>query len=332
MIKQYTTEQAAFTEQLEELIRVPESSATEVRTQVEEILRKVKTEGDAAVLELTNRFDKTDAAGMSDLEISAAEMAAAVVLIEPIVVEALEESINRVRSYHEKQLQAGGGNEEWSFVDAEGNRLGQRVMPMQRAGIYAPGGKACYPSTIIMTVIPARVAGVEEVILTVPTPNNEVSDILLATAHLCGVDKMFRVGGAQAVAAMAYGTETIPRVDKIVGPGNIFVATAKELVFGSVGIDMIAGPSEVVIVADDHADLDWLVMDMFAQAEHDEMAQSILISTDESLLGRVAARIPEMVEGMERREIIQQALNDRGALILVRELGRSGGHRQSNCA
>jgi histidinol dehydrogenase len=323
MIKQYTTEQAAFTEQLEELIRVPESSATEVRTQVEEILRKVKTEGDAAVLELTNRFDKTDAAGMSDLEISAAEMAAAVERIEPIVVEALEESINRVRSYHEKQLQAGGGNEEWSFVDAEGNRLGQRVMPMQRAGMYAPGGKACYPSTIIMTVIPARVAGVEEVILTVPTPNNEVSDILLATAHLCGVDKMFRVGGAQAVAAMAYGTETIPRVDKIVGPGNIYVATAKELVFGSVGIDMIAGPSEVVIVADDHADLDWLVMDMFAQAEHDEMAQSILISTDESLLGRVAARIPEMVEGMERREIIQQALNDRGALILVRDLGEA---------
>ena len=320
MIRTFSTQQDSFKDQLENLIRVPETSASEVRAQVESILQQVRQDGDAGVLALTNRFDHTEAASMADLEISAVDMAAAIDRIDPLVIEALQESISRVRSYHEKQLKAGGGNEEWSFTDEEGNQLGQRVLPMERVGVYAPGGKACYPSTIIMTVIPARVAGVEEVILTVPTPDNEVNDVLLATAHLCGVDRMFRVGGAQAVAAMAFGTQSIPRVDKIVGPGNIYVATAKEMVFGSVGIDMIAGPSEVVIVADDHADVDWLVMDMFAQAEHDEMAQSILISTDESLLQQVEQRIPAMLANMERKAIIEQALTDRGALIQVADL------------
>ncbi|MDP5052859.1 MAG: histidinol dehydrogenase, partial [Congregibacter sp.] len=187
-------------------------------------------------------------------------------------------------------------------------------------GVYAPGGKACYPSTIVMTAIPAKVAGVEEVILTVPTPRNEINDVLLAAAYLCDVSRMFRVGGAQAIAAMAYGTETIPRVDKIVGPGNIFVATAKEMVFGQVGIDMIAGPSEVVIVADDTAEVDWLVMDMFAQAEHDQMAQSILISTSEALLDAVAKRLPALLATMQRKDIIEKALHDRGALILASDI------------
>ena len=323
MIRTFVARDDGFKDQLEHLLRVPESSASEVRTQVEEILSQVKVSGDQAVLQLTNKFDKVGAERMADLEISRDQMTEALDRIDPLVVEALQESIGRVRAYHEKQLEAGGGNEEWSFVDGEGNRLGQRVQAMQRAGIYAPGGKACYPSTIIMTVIPARVAGVEEVILTVPTPDNEVSDVLLAAAHLCGVDRMFRIGGAQAIAALAFGTETIPRVDKIVGPGNIYVATAKELVFGSVGIDMIAGPSEVVIVADEQADVDWLVMDMFAQAEHDEMAQSILISTNEMLLNRVAARIPELLKDMERRDIIEQAITDRGALIQVQDLSEA---------
>lgn len=320
MIRRLNRNDADFRGEFESLIRVPEASASEYRAQVEEILARVRQEGDAAVLELTNRFDQTAANSMEDLEISPREMKAALDRIDPLVVEALETSIERVRNYHAKQLDAAGGNGEWSFEDDHGNRLGQRVSPMERVGVYAPGGKACYPSTIIMTVVPARVAGVSEIILTTPTPGGEVSDILLATAHLCGVDKMIRVGGAQAIGALAYGTETIPRVDKVVGPGNIYVATAKELVFGTVGIDMIAGPSEVVIVADEQADVDWLVMDMFAQAEHDEMAQAILISANESLLDKVAQRLPELLSTMARKDIITQAIDDRGALIQVDDL------------
>ncbi len=320
MIKRLSAAAPDFREAFAALLRLPEESAAEIRGQVRQILDRVRTEGDAAVVDLTNRFDRVGAEDVAALEISVPDMAAALDRIDPLVLDGLKESIARVRSYHERQLAAGGGNEDWSFEDAEGNRLGQRINPMQRVGVYAPGGKACYPSTIIMTVIPAKVAGDEEVILTVPTPDNEISDILLATAHLCGVARMFRVGGAQAIAALAYGTDTIPQVDKIVGPGNIYVATAKQMVFGTVGIDMIAGPSEVVIVADDQADVDWLVMDMFAQAEHDEMAQSILISSDASLLNEVARRLPEMLEKMSRREIIEKALTDRGALIEVTDL------------
>ncbi len=323
MISSLTTASENFAEQFAELIRVPESSAAEVKSQVEDILARVKIEGDAAVLELTNRFDQVSAENMADLEISQSEMAAAIEKLDPLVVDALKTSIERVRRYHEKQLQAGGGNEAWSFEDEEGNKLGQRISAMEKVGLYAPGGKACYPSTIIMTAIPAKVAGVDEVFLVTPTPGGEVSDILLATAHLCGVSRMFRIGGAQAIGALAYGTATVPRVDKIVGPGNIYVATAKELVFGAVGIDMIAGPSEVVIVADSHADVDWLVMDMFAQAEHDEMAQAILISSDAELLERVGQRIPEVLATMERKDIIEQALNDRGALVHVENLSQA---------
>ncbi|MFT4799035.1 MAG: histidinol dehydrogenase [Candidatus Azotimanducaceae bacterium] len=319
VIQRLDTTDANFAEDMNRLLALPEESHTEIRTQVRAILDAVRLNGDAEVLALSNRFDHLNATSIADLEVSKADMSDALSRVDPLVVEALEESISRVKLYHEQQLAAFGGGGEWQYTDDQGNLLGQIVRGMERVGVYAPGGKACYPSTIIMTVIPAKVAGVEEVILTVPTPLNEVSDVLLAAAYLCGVDRMFRVGGAQAIAALAYGTESIPRVDKIVGPGNIYVATAKEMVFGQVGIDMIAGPSEVVIVADGQAEVDWLVMDMFAQAEHDEMAQSILISTSSSLLERVAVRLPEMLAGMTRKEIIGQALADRGALILVKD-------------
>lgn len=320
MIQRLKTSDADFAEQMNRLLTLPEDSHAAIRTQVSQILASVKRDGDAAVLELTNRFDQLSAASIADLEITREQMAAALGRIEPIIVDALKESIRRVRHYHEQQLAATGGAGDWQYTDEEGNTLGQIVRGMERVGVYAPGGKACYPSTIVMTAIPAKVAGVEEVILTVPTPRNEINDVLLAAAYLCDVSRMFRVGGAQAIAAMAYGTETIPRVDKIVGPGNIFVATAKEMVFGQVGIDMIAGPSEVVIVADDTAEVDWLVMDMFAQAEHDQMAQSILISTSEALLDAVAKRLPALLATMQRKDIIEKALHDRGALILASDI------------
>ena len=314
MIRRLHTIDSEFSAQLENLLALPEESHEEIREQVRNILDAVKREGDKAVVDLTNRFDGVNATEASDLEVDSRALAAAVERVDPLVLEALNESISRVKTYHERQLAATGPG-SWEYTDELGNQLGQIVNGMQRVGVYAPGGKACYPSTVIMTVIPAKVAGVEEIILMVPTPGNQVNDVLLAAAHLCGVDRMFRIGGAQAIAAMAYGTETIPRVDKIVGPGNIYVATAKEMVFGQVGIDMIAGPSEVVIVADDSANIDWLVMDLFAQAEHDEMAQSILISRSSSLLDQVAERLPEMASNMRRKDIIVQSIKDRGALI-----------------
>jgi len=320
MIQRLDTTAIGFSNALSELLKLPEESHADIRARVRSILDAVKANGDSEVLALTLQFDHLRASSVAELEISQAEMAEAIIRVDPLVVEALEQSVRRVRYYHEQQLAATGGTGEWQYTDEAGNRLGQIVRGMERVGVYAPGGKACYPSTIIMTAVPAKVAGVEEVILTVPTPNNEVSDVLLAAAYLSGVDRMFRIGGAQAIGALAFGTETIPKVDKIVGPGNIYVATAKEMVFGQVGIDMIAGPSEVVIVADETVEVDWLVMDMFAQAEHDEMAQSILISTSSKLLDRVAERIPQMLKGMSRKDIIRQALNDRGALILVRDL------------
>ncbi len=306
-----------FSSELDQLLALPESDKSEIDEIVRNIIAAVKKEGDDALLRYSNQFDHLEITSAADLEVSRAQMAEAVSRVDPLVIDALKSSIDRVRVYHEKQLEAVGGKQNWQFEDADGNSLGQVVRSMQRVGIYAPGGKACYPSTIIMTAIPAKVAGVEEIILTVPTPNNELSDVLLAAAHLCGVDRMFRVGGAQAIAALAFGTKLIPRVDKIVGPGNIFVATAKGQLFGQVGIDMIAGPSEVVIVADDSADVDWLVMDLFAQAEHDELAQSILISTNRDLLEDVADRIPAAAEKMNRRDIINASLDGRGGLIYV---------------
>ncbi|MBO6656297.1 MAG: histidinol dehydrogenase [Pseudomonadales bacterium] len=320
MISYLDTTAADFSDELNRLLAFAEEDQAEVRGTVLSIIRDVRDRGDAAVLELTNRFDHQSAGSMADLTLDAADLKAAYESLDPLVCDALEESASRVRAYHEAQLRAMGEGEHWQYEDDYGNQLGQRVNAMARVGVYAPGGKAAYPSTIIMTVLPARVAGVEEVVLCVPTPGGEINPVLLAAAHLSGVDRVFSIGGAQAVAAMAYGTESVPRVDKIVGPGNIFVATAKELVFGDVGIDMIAGPSEVVIVADDSVDPDWVIQDMFAQAEHDEMAQAIVISDSAKLLEQIHSRLPDMLAKQSRRNIIETAIRDRGAIIQVADL------------
>ena len=307
-----------FHAKLDALLALPEEDRRSVRAVVQEIIDKVRQQGDAAVVELTNRFDRRAAADMSALTIDRDRLVQAYESVDADVRAALVLSAERVRAYHERQLEALGQN--WEFTDEEGNRLGQRIRPMQRVGLYAPGGKAAYPSTVIMTAVPARVAGVSELVLCVPTPDGEVNETLLAAAHVAGIEKVFTIGGAQAVAAMAYGTQAVPRVDKIVGPGNIYVATAKELVFGQVGIDMIAGPSEVVIIADDSAAPDWLVKDMFAQAEHDELAQSILITADPDIASAVIARLPALLDEQPRQDIIRVSLADRGAVIRVGSL------------
>jgi histidinol dehydrogenase len=303
-----------FESQLQALLELP-ATTDDVAAIVADIIDRVRNEGDVAVIELTKRFDGLDVSHAAELEIHKDQLHAARSRLDPLVAEALKESIDRVRSYHLAQKQALGDQVDWSYEDELGNQLGQVVRGMERVGIYAPGGKACYPSTVIMTAIPAQVAEVGEIVLVVPSTGGKVSDVLLAAADMCEVNRVFTVGGAQAVAALAYGTETIPRVDKIVGPGNIFVATAKEQVFGQVGIDMIAGPSEVVIVADATANPEWLAMDLFAQAEHDELAQAILISTDMALLDKVDSLMKDGLKEMPRSEIIQRSITDRGGLI-----------------
>ena len=320
MINRLRTSKADFAESLNNLLRVSSKDAEDIAEVVREIVTAVRADGDAALLELTNRLDDRQVTSMAELEISPERQQQALDSIDPIVRQALESSINRIRTYHERQLQALGSGADWEFVDDDGNRLGQKVRSMQRVGIYAPGGKAAYPSTVCMTAIPAQVAGVEEIILVVPTPRGEVNQTLLAAAKLCGVDRVFTIGGAQAIAALAYGTQTIPRVDKIVGPGNVYVARAKELVYGDVGIDMVAGPSELVIVADATANPDWITLDLFAQAEHDEMAQAIVISPDSQMLDLVAQTLDRRLEEMPRRAIIATSLKTRGALIEVRDL------------
>lgn len=320
MINRLRTSEAGFAESLNNLLQVSSKDAEDIAKVVREIVNAVKAKGDAAVLELTNRLDGRQVTAVEELEISPERQQQALDSIDPIVRQALESSINRIRTYHERQLQALGNGADWEFVDDDGNRLGQKVRSMQRVGIYAPGGKAAYPSTVCMTAIPAKVAGVEEIILVVPTPRGEVNQTLLAAAKLCGVDRVFTIGGAQAIAALAYGTQTIPRVDKIVGPGNVYVAKAKELVYGDVGIDMVAGPSELVIVADATANPDWITLDLFAQAEHDEMAQAIVISPDIQVLDLVAQTLNRRLGEMPRRSIIATSLKTRGALIEVRDL------------
>jgi histidinol dehydrogenase len=320
VIRRLYTGDSHFVTQFDELLEIDNSEEAEVREVVSRILADVKKRGDAAVLEYTEKFDDLSASRVSELEVKKARLEQAYVDLDPLVKEALEAAANRIRSYHEKQRQALGGDEDWRYQDADGNELGQRVRGMSSVGIYAPGGKAAYPSTVLMTGIPARVAGVGQITLVVPTPGGQANEVLLAAAYLAGVDRVYTVGGAQAIAALAYGTQTIQRVDKIVGPGNIYVATAKAMVFGDVGIDMVAGPSEIAIIADKSSNIDWLVMDMFAQAEHDEMAQAILISTDGDLLDEVALRIQKALGKMERKNIIEQSLAARGALIRVDSL------------
>ena len=337
LIRQFSTQDPDFEASLADLLRVSndqadvqETVADILRPAVDDrdlvpILRQVRAEGDAAIVRLTNRLDRRTVSQMTELEIDQAEMTAAVSRIDDLVRGALETAVVRVRQYHEQQKRATGDQIDWSFEDDLGNQLGQRVRPMERVGIYAPGGKASYPSSVIMTAVPAKVAEVAEIILMVPAPEGQISDVLLAAAAMAGVDRLFTIGGAQAIAALAYGSASVPRVDKIVGPGNVYVATAKAQVFGTVGIDMIAGPSEVVIVADDTANPEWLVMDMFAQAEHDEMAQSILISTDAALLAEIAARIDATLPEMGRASIIETSIRNRGALIHVKSLAEAAG-------
>ena len=323
MIRRLDASASGFATSLAQLLRIPEDDQLEIRGTVERILSDVKVRGDQALVDLTNQFDRQSVSAVAELKIDAETLRQAYENLEPLIQDALNESVNRVRRYHQEQLRAIGGGENWQFTDELGNILGQQVQSMERVGIYAPGGKAAYPSTIIMTAIPAQVAGVNEIILCVPTPGGELNETLLASAHLCGVDEVFAVGGAQAIAAMTYGTESIAAVDKIVGPGNIYVATAKELVFGAVGIDMIAGPSEVVVIADSSAVPELVVLDMFAQAEHDERAQAILISPDSDLLDKVADILPDMLLQQSRSAIIAVAIDDRGALIQVSDIDQA---------
>lgn len=314
-IKQLDTAQADFWPQLETLLDWEGVSDEAVTNIVKEILTAVKTRGDEAVLEYSRRFDRVKANTMADLEISLDRAKAALEAIPHAQREALEAAAQRVRIYHEHQKQ-----DSWSYTEADGTLLGQQVMPLDRAGLYVPGGKAAYPSSVLMNAIPAKVAGVKELIMVVPTPDDAVNELVLAAAAVAGVDRIFAVGGAQAVAALAYGTESIPQVDKIVGPGNIFVATAKGMVFGTVGIDMIAGPSEILVICDGKTDPDWIAMDLFSQAEHDEDAQSILISPDADFLQQVKTSIERLLPTMERKDIITTSLTNRAAFIQVDNL------------
>ena len=282
------------------------------------ILRDVQARGDAAVLEYTNRFDGLSAISVSSLELTQAELKAAFDAIPADQRDALQAAAKRVRSYHEAQKKANG--ESWSYRDEDGTLLGQKVTPLDRVGIYVPGGKATYPSSVLMNAIPAHVAGVGEIIMVVPTPRGEKNLMVLAAAYIAGVSRAFTIGGAQAVAALAYGTETIPKVDKITGPGNAYVAAAKRRVFGTVGIDMIAGPSEILVLADGTTPPDWVAMDLFSQAEHDELAQSILLCPDAAYIAQVQESINRLLPEMPRAAIIAKSLNDRGALILTRSM------------
>ena len=289
-----------------------------IEQRVADILADVQARGDAAVLEYTARFDGLSADSLTALELTQSELKAAFDSLPAAQRSALETAAGRVRRYHEAQKKASG--ESWSYRDEDGTLLGQKVTPLDRVGIYVPGGKAAYPSSVLMNAIPAHVAGVGEIIMVVPTPRGEKNPLVLAAAHVAGVTRAFTIGGAQAVAALAYGTATVPKVDKITGPGNAYVASAKKRVFGTVGIDMIAGPSEILVLADGSTPADWVAMDLFSQAEHDELAQSILLCPDSAYIDAVQAAIDRLLPAMPRAAIIAKSLNDRGALILTRDM------------
>jgi len=314
-IRRLNAADADFARHLDHLLSWESVSDDGVNERVLEIIKAVRERGDAAVVELTQRFDALEVASMADLILPRARLEQALERITPAQREALEIAAERVRSYHERQKQ-----DSWTYTEADGTVLGQKVAPLDRAGLYVPGGKASYPSSVLMNAIPAKVAGVPEVVMVVPTPRGEVNELVLAAACIAGVDRVFTIGGAQAVAALAYGTESVPPVDKIVGPGNIYVATAKRHVFGKVGIDMIAGPSEILVVCDGQTDPDWIAMDLFSQAEHDEDAQSILVSPDAAFLDRVAESIARLLPTLERADIARTSIEGRGALIQVADM------------
>lgn len=313
-IKQFSASAPDFNAQLDQLLAWESVSNDSVQSIVKEILHEVRTRGDAALLEYTARFDRLTLSDASQLEIPKAELTAALARIPEDQRAGLILSADRVRAYHQRQIQ-----QSWTFEEADGTMLGQQVTPLDRVGLYVPGGKAAYPSSVIMNAIPAKVAGVSELIMVVPTPDGEVNDMVLAAAAICDVDRVFTLGGAQAVAALAYGTQTVPQVDKIVGPGNIFVATAKREVFGTVGIDMIAGPSEILIYCDGKTNPDWIAVDLFSQAEHDEDAQSILVTQDADFAEQVKQSMNRLIATMPREAIIRKAINDRGAIIVVND-------------
>ncbi|MHA3887060.1 histidinol dehydrogenase [Stutzerimonas degradans] len=317
-IRRLNAADADFARHLDHLLSWESVSDDGVNARVLEIIQAVRTRGDAALVELTQRFDGLEVSGMADLILSRARLEQALERITPEQRRALELAAERVRIYHERQKQ-----DSWTYTEADGTVLGQKVTPLDRAGLYVPGGKASYPSSVLMNAIPAKVAGVPEVVMVVPTPRGEVNELVLAAACIAGVDRVFTIGGAQAVAALAYGTESVPPVDKIVGPGNIYVATAKRHVFGQVGIDMIAGPSEILVVCDGQTDPDWIAMDLFSQAEHDEDAQSILVSPDAAFLDRVAESITRLLPTLERAEIARTSIEGRGALIQVADMAQA---------
>ncbi len=313
-----STAQADFETLFQQRLHWSADTDAAIEQRVADILADVKTRGDAAVLEYTERFDGLKAASMAALELTQAELKAAFDGLPTVQQQALQDAAARVRSYHEAQKKASG--ESWTYRDADGTLLGQKVTPLDRVGIYVPGGKAAYPSSVLMNAIPAHVAGVGEIIMVVPTPQGEKNPLVLAAAYVAGVTRAFTIGGAQAVAALAYGTATVPAVDKITGPGNAYVAAAKRRVFGTVGIDMIAGPSEILVLADGSTPPDWVAMDLFSQAEHDELAQSILLCPDAAYIDAVQASINKLLPEMPRKNIILASLNGRGALIHTRSM------------
>ncbi|GGN21705.1 MULTISPECIES: histidinol dehydrogenase [Marinomonas] len=314
-IREFSSSSDGFRSDLESLLAWDSVSDAGVQKAVADIVEQVRLNGDQAVIEFTNRFDRRHVVSSSELEITREELALAKGRVSAELVASLEAAAKRVHDYHERQKQPS-----WQYQENDGTVLGQKVTPLDRVGVYVPGGKAAYPSSVLMNVMPAKVAGVGEIIMVVPTPDGLVNDIVLAAAYIAGVDRVFTIGGAQAVAALAYGTATIPKVDKIVGPGNIYVATAKKMVFGVVGIDMIAGPSEILVVCDGKTDPDWIAMDLFSQAEHDEDAQSILISPDMAFIKEVKASMERLIETQSRKDIIKASLEGRGAFIHVENM------------
>ena len=314
-IRQLDSQSAAFEGELAQLLAFESAQDPKVETLVRAILDTVKMEGDAALLNFTKRFDRWTPPSAAALEIDSAALKAALNNLPAAVRAALETAAERIRAYHQRQIQPS-----WQYTEADGTVLGQQITPLDRAGLYVPGGKAAYPSSVLMNAMAAKVAGVKELIMVTPTPDGVMNETVLAAAALAGVDRVFRIGGAQAVGALAFGTATIPAVDKIVGPGNAYVAAAKRFVFGQVGIDMVAGPSEILVIADGNTDPDWVAMDLFSQAEHDEIAQSILLCPDAGYIARVAASMEKLLSTMPRADIIRASLANRGALIKVRDL------------
>ena len=315
MITKLSSSQADFQQNLGDLLSWESVSNKDVAKTVDDIIANIRKTGDQALIEYTNQFDRMNVADMGELTVNLSTLKDAFDNLADKEKTALQTAADRVRIYHQKQKQ-----ETWTYTEDDGTMLGQKITPLDRVGLYVPGGKAAYPSSVLMNAIPAKVAGVEELIMVVPTPDGVTNQLVLAAAYIAGVDTVHTVGGAQAVAALAYGTQTIPKVDKIVGPGNIYVATAKRAVFGQVGIDMIAGPSEILIICDGKTNPDWIAMDLFSQAEHDEDAQSILLCPDAEFISQVEASITKLLPTMERKNIIATALKDRGALILTKDM------------